>query len=372
MQFIDLKTQQSRIRPEIEKRIATVLDHGKYINGPEVRELEELLADYVGTRYAVGCSSGTDALLMPLMAWNIGPGDAVFTTTFSFFATAEVVALLGAEPVFVDIDPVTYAIDPALLEKKIEKVRREGRLKPKAIMPVDIFGQAADYDEILTIGKKYDLPVLEDAAQSFGGTYREKRCCSFGQCGATSFFPAKPLGCYGDGGMIFTDDESLHRELLSIRVHGQGSDKYDNVRIGLNGRLDTIQAAILLAKMEIFDDELEKKQAVAGSYSRLLEDSARVPVVLEGNLSAWAQYSIQVDDRAAVLDRLRERGIPANVYYRQPLAFQSAYAYLGYEKGDFPVAEEVCERILSLPMHAYLTDEEIERVVRVLGSREQG
>lgn len=369
MEFIDLKTQQSRIRPEIERRIQAVLDHGKYINGPEVKELEELLADYAGTRYAVGCSSGTDALLMPLMAWNIGPGDAVFTTTFSFFATAEVIALVGAEPVFVDIDPVTYTIDPDLLEKEIERVRQDGRLNPGAIMPVDIFGQAADYDEILSIAGNHGLPVVEDAAQALGGTYKGKKCCSFGECGATSFFPAKPLGCYGDAGMIFTDDESLYKELLSIRIHGKGSDKYDNVRIGINGRLDTIQAAILLAKFSIFEDELAAKQKAADTYSTLLKDHAVIPEVRGGNRSAWAQYSIQVDDREAVLGRLKEKGIPANIYYRQPLAFQGAFKHLGYRPGDVPVAESVCGRILSLPMHAYLADEEMERVCgAVIGS----
>jgi len=362
MEFIDLKKQQAKIRDRIDANIKRVLDHGRYINGPEVSELEERLADYTGTKYAVGVSSGTDALLMPLMAYNVGPSDAVFTTAFSFFATAEVISLLGAVPVFVDIDADTYNIDPAKLGEKIEETKREGKLALKGIIPVDLFGQAADYDEIHTIAKNHNLFVLEDAAQSFGGSYKGERNCSFGDAAATSFFPAKPLGCYGDGGMIFTDNESLYKELLSIRIHGKGAGKYDNVRVGINGRLDTIQAAILLAKMDIFDEELEAKQKVAEYYTEVLKDVVKTPVIKNHNVSAWAQYSVQSGKRDAIIEALEGEGIPSMIYYNKPLPFQKVYDSMGFKKGDFPVAEEVSDRIFSLPMHASLKKKDIERI----------
>ncbi len=344
------------------------MDHGKYINGPEVKELEEKLADYVGTKYAIGVSSGTDALLMPLMAYGVKPGDAVFTTAFSFFATAEVISLLGATPIFIDIDKDTYNIDVNLLEEAIKRVKAEGKLKIKGIIPVDLFGQAADYDEIDIVAKKYDLFVIEDAAQSFGGTYKGKKNCSFGDVSATSFFPAKPFGCYGDGGMIFTDDENLNEIMLSIRVHGKGDGKYDNVRIGLNGRLDTIQAAIMLAKFDVFDDELKAKQLVADIYNENFDGIVKTPFVKTYNHSAWAQYSIQHENRDAVIEKLKLENIPAMIYYPKPLPYQKAFHDLGLIEGDFPVSESVSKKIFSLPMHGYFREGEQERIIETIKS----
>ncbi|MCU0286147.1 MAG: DegT/DnrJ/EryC1/StrS aminotransferase family protein [Acidobacteria bacterium] len=368
MQFIDLNAQQKRIREKIETNINNVLNHGKYIMGPEIKELEEKLAQYVGTKYAVGVASGTDALLIPLMALEIGPGDAVFTTPFTFIATAEVVQLLGAVPVFVDVQPDTFNIDPVELEKVIRKTIDGGALKPRGIIPVDIFGQAADYDEINAIAKKYNLFVLQDAAQSFGASYKGKKACSNADVGATSFFPAKPLGCYGDGGMIFTNDEELLKKCISIRVHGSGSDKYNNIRIGVNGRLDTIQAAILLAKMEIFAEEIELRQTVAQRYREGLKSPAQAPIVRDYNISAWAQYSILHPERDAVIARLNKGGIPTAIYYPTPLHLQEAFAKLGYKKGDFPVTEDVGNKVFSVPMHPYLTAEEQAKIIEIINS----
>ena len=366
MDFIDLAAQQNRIRDKIEQGIRRVLDHGRYINGPEVRELEEKLAEYVGVQYAVGCSSGTDALLMPLMAYDVGPGDAVFTTAFTFIATAEVIQLLRATPVFVDIKPDTFNIDAAKLEESIEKTLKDGNLTPRGIIPVDLFGQPADYDEIQELAEKYDLFVLEDAAQSFGASYRERKACSLTEMAATSFFPAKPFGCYGDGGMIFTDSRDLYDKLVSIRVHGQGENKYDNVRIGINGRIDTIQAAVLLAKFELLDEEIELRQGVARRYSAGLRDSVKVPFIKEFNRSAWAQYSIMHRDRDGIQASLNGNSIPTAIYYHKPLHLQQAFAHLGCGVGDFPVSESVANEILSLPMHPYLGEDDQERIIRII------
>jgi UDP-2-acetamido-2-deoxy-ribo-hexuluronate aminotransferase len=366
MDFIDLAAQQSRIREKIEHGIKRVLDHGRYINGPEVRELEERLAEYVGVQYAVGCSSGTDALLMPLMAYDVGPGDAVFTTTFSFIATAEVIQLLGATPVFVDIEPDTFNIDAAKLQEAVEKTLQRGKLKPRGVIPVDLFGQPADYDEIEALAEKYNLFVLEDAAQAFGARYRGRKACSLAGVAATSFFPAKPFGCYGDGGMIFTDSRELHDRLVSIRVHGQGSNKYDNVRIGINGRIDTLQAAVLLAKFDLLDEEIELRQGIARRYSDGLRDSVEVPFIKEFNISAWAQYSIKHQDRDGIQARLNENEIPTAIYYPKPLHLQEAFAHLGYGGGDFPVSESVANEILSLPMHPYLGEDDQDRIIRII------
>ena len=313
IQFIDLHAQQQRIHDKIVKNITRVLEHGQYIMGPEITALEKALGEYVGARHAVSCASGTDALLMALMAYQVGPGDAVLTTPFTFVATAEVISLLGATPVFVDIEPDTFNIDPLQLEKAVAALESkdpkihplpagyEG-LKARGIIPVDLFGQPAVYDRINAIAHAEALFVLEDAAQSFGGEYRGKKACSLADVAATSFFPAKPLGCYGDGGMVFTDDDRFHEYLTSIRIHGKGSDKYDNVRIGINGRCDTLQAAILLAKFEIFPEELELRQQVAGRYNDLLEvPGITTPVVREGCLSAWAQYSLLSERKDAIL-----------------------------------------------------------------------
>ncbi len=360
--FIDLKKQFGLLETDIRAAMDVVLAHGQYINGPEVGKLEAELAAFAGTRYAVGCASGTDALLMPLMAYGVGPGDAVFTTTFTFIATAEVIAFLGATPVFVDIDPDTYNIDPSLLKEAVARVRREGKLRPKAVIPVDLFGLPADYDAIMAIADAEGLIVLEDAAQGFGGIYKNRRACSFGHVAATSFFPAKPLGCYGDGGAIFTNDDDMLEKLLSIRAHGQGSDRYENVRIGINGRLDTLQAAVLRVKLGVFSGELDERQRVAEQYSARLAGLLKTPVVPEGFRSAWAQYSVQVDDRDACRAALQKVGVPTAVYYPKPLHLQTAFAYLGGRAGDCPVAEAVAGRIFSMPMHPYLEDAQIEEI----------
>ena len=377
MDFIDLAAQQRRILERVQTNMAGVLAHGQYINGPEVRELEAALAGYVGAEHAVGCASGTDALLMALMALEIGPGDAVFTTPFTFVATAEVITLLGATPVFVDIDPATFNIDPAKLEQAIEAVEKDDPaihplpgsagqgLRPRAVIPVDLFGLPADYDAIETFTALRDIAVIEDAAQSFGGELGERKACSFGAIACTSFFPAKPLGCYGDGGMCFTDDEQFAEILRSIRVHGQGSDKYENVRIGINGRLDTLQAAILLAKFEIFPEEIDLRQEVAGRYNELLSGVVTTPQIPGGYKSAWAQYSVLARDsaeRTALMAKLKEAGVPTAIYYPKPLHLQTAFAYLNYKQGDFPASEECAGRIFSLPMHPYLAAEEQCRI----------
>jgi UDP-2-acetamido-2-deoxy-ribo-hexuluronate aminotransferase len=369
MDFIDLKTQQNAIFAAITERIQTVLAHGQYIMGPEVKELEERLADYVGVKYVVSCSSGTDALLMPLMAYGVGPGDAIFTTPFTFIATAEVIKLLGATPVFVDIDPKTFNIDPVALQETIDGLSRNSKtapLKPKGIIPVDLFGQPADYDAINTLARQHNLFVLEDAAQSFGATYKGKKTCSLADVAATSFFPAKPLGAYGDGGAIFTDDGGLAEVLRSIRVHGQGSDRYENIRIGLNGRLDTLQAAILLTKLDIFDQEVESRQLVAARYSQGLQESVEVPFVAPHCTSVWAQYSVLSDRRTIFQERLKAAGIPTAIYYPLPLHLQGAFTYLGYRSGDFPISEKAARRIFSLPMHPYLTLNDQSRIMNVL------
>ena len=371
MQFIDLKTQYSLIKEDILKSIETVLDHGQYIMGPEVVTLESNLAKYVGTKYCVTCSSGTDALLMSLMALGVGPGDAIFTTPFTFVATAEVINLVGATPIFVDIDSQTYNIDSTKLEIEVKRINEEGRLTPKAIIPVDLFGLPADYHSIQTIANKFNLFLIEDAAQGFGGSINGEKACSFGDIAATSFFPAKPLGGYGDGGAIFTDDESLLVRLQSIRVHGKGENKYDNIRIGLNGRLDTIQAAILLHKLILFPNELERRESISVQYSEKLGKSFSTPFIPSGYSSAWAQYSILADSdahRTKYQQKLSDKGIPSAIYYPIPLHLQTAYNYLNYKRGDFPISEQISNRIFSLPMHPYLTDIEIDEITSILNN----
>ncbi len=382
MQFIDLTAQQQRIRKEIEERIRRILDHGKYIMGPEIKELEEKMAAFIRVPHAIGCASGTDALLMALMAYGIGPGDAVFTTPFTFIATAEVIRLLGAVPVFADIDSATFNLDSEKLDAAITAMktgnsqkhplpRGAEMLKPKGIIAVDLFGLPADYDRINTVARNHGLFVIEDAAQSFGAEFHGKKAGSLASIACTSFFPAKPLGCYGDGGAVFTDDKDLAEKMISIRVHGSGPHKYDNVRIGINGRLDSIQAAVLLAKFGIFPEEMELRQAVAARYSELLEGipNLRLPSVPEHMKSIWAQYSILARDeahRADLQKKLGEAGIPTAVYYPIPLHLQTAFADLGYRKGDFPVSEDFSRRIFSLPMHPYLLKEDQERIASVL------
>jgi UDP-2-acetamido-2-deoxy-ribo-hexuluronate aminotransferase len=367
IQFIDLNAQQQKIYPTLMERIQRVLAHGKYIMGPEVKELEERLAAYVGVKHAISCSSGTDALLMPLMGYGVGPGDAIFTTPFTFIATAEVIQLLGATPVFVDIDPKTFNIDPEALASAVSSLGQNSKtapLRPKGIIPVDLFGQPADYDRINTIAREHGLFVLEDAAQSFGATYKGKRAGSPAAMAATSFFPAKPLGCYGDGGAIFTDDDEMAALLRSVRVHGQGTHKYDNVRIGLNGRLDTLQAAILLAKLDIFDQEVAARQEVAQRYSEALKGIVEVPQVASDCSSVWAQYSVLSDNRSGLQQKLKEAGIPTAVYYPLPLHQQGAFAHLGYKTGEFPASEKAAARIFSLPMHPYLGEVDQDMILQ--------
>ncbi len=366
--FIDLQTQQKLIYPNLMARLAQVLSHGQYIMGPEIKELEERLAAYVGVKEVITCSSGTDALLMPLLAWGVGPGDAVFTTPFTFIATAEVIQLLGATPVFVDIEPRTFNLDPEALATALVNFGdnpRTASLRPKGVMPVDLFGQPADYERINPLAQQHGLFVLEDAAQAFGATYQGRKAGALAEVAATSFFPAKPLGGYGDGGAIFTDNVELAQVLRSIRVHGQGSQKYENVRIGVNGRLDTLQAAILLAKLDIFDREVKARQEVAQRYSEALAEVVEVPYVAPGCTSVWAQYSVLSPDRAAWRQRLADAGVPTAVYSPRPLHLQTAFAHLGYQAGDFPVSERVSQEIFSLPMHPYLSRTDQEEIVRV-------
>lgn len=371
MEFIDLKQQYERLKVRIHGRINKVLEHGKFIMGPEIGELEANLAVLVGTKYCVSCSNGTDALLLSLMAQNIGPGDAIFTTPFTFIATAEVVCLLGATPVFVDIDPETYNIDPIKLALTITETKhgnnplhgRAKNLNPRGIIAVDLFGLPADYDAINEIARQHGLFVLQDAAQSLGGSYKGKRVGNLTDIAATSFFPAKPLGGYGDGGAIFTNNEAMASILYSLREHGKGSHKYDNVRVGINGRLDTLQAAILLSKLEIFESEIKMRQDIADRYSSALKGSVQTPRVPDSLASAWAQYSVVTDHREAYLDTLKRRGIPTSIYYPRPLHLQTAFAHLGYREGDFAVAERISRHIFSLPMHPYLTAQDQEKII---------
>jgi len=369
LNFIDLKSQQQKILPGLLERIQRVLAHGQYILGPEVQELEERLAAYVGVKHAISCASGTAALLMPLMAYGVGPGDAIFTTPFTFIATAEVIGLLGATPVFVDIDPRTFNINPKTLAAALDSLGnnpKTSHLKPKGVIPVDLFGQPADYDEINPLAKKHGLFVLEDAAQAFGAIYKGRPAGSLAEVAGTSFFPAKPLGGYGDGGAIFTNDDALAATLKSIRVHGQGANKYENVRLGLNGRLDTLQAAILLTKLEIFPEEIAARQKVAQRYSAGLQNAVEVPYVSPDCTSVWAQYSVLSDRRAELQEKLKRAGIPTAVYYSIPLHRQGAFAHLGHKAGDFPVSEQAAGRIFSLPMHPYLSKEDQEKIMKVL------
>ncbi len=376
--FIDLKAQFSLVESNIRQRLDTVLAHGGYIMGPEVAELEKRLAAFAGVKHVVSCASGTDALFMPLLAWGIGPGDAVFTTPFTFIATAEVITLIGATPIFVDIDPATYNIDPAKLALAVEAVQNQdparhplpqaalaAKLTPKVVIPVDLFGLPADYDAIMALAARHGLLVLEDGAQGFGGSYKGRMSCSLAHCATTSFFPAKPLGCYGDGGAIFTDNDALAELLVSIRVHGKGRDKYDNVRIGFNGRLDTLQAAILLAKLDVFPAELDARDAVAARYAAGfagLPDMA-VPAVPAGWRSAWAQYTVATPRRDAVMAALTAAGVPAMVYYTKPLHIQTAFTGLGYAPADFPHSLAASTRVMSLPMHPYLDASTQDRII---------
>ncbi|WP_346355410.1 DegT/DnrJ/EryC1/StrS family aminotransferase [Azotosporobacter soli] len=346
--FIDLQAQQERIREDIYERIQKVLTHGQYIMGPEVRELEEKLANYVGVKHAVTVANGTDALLIAMMALGIGMGDEVITTPFTFIATAEMIALLGAKPVFVDIDPKTYNMNPALLEEAITPLT-------KAIMPVSLYGQCADLAAINQIAAGYSLPVIEDGAQSFGAIYRGQKSCGISTIGCTSFFPSKPLGCYGDGGACFTNDDAIAQRMKQIRLHGQ-ERRYHHSLIGVNGRMDTLQAAILLAKLEVFEDEIERRAKIAQNYTELLHDLVVTPHIEADCSSVYAQYTVLVDNREELQERLQTAGIPTAVHYPIPLHLQPVFAYLNQGEGAYPIAETIAKKVMSLPMSPYLTE----------------
>ena len=361
--FIDLQAQRRRLGEPLNQAILAAVEGGQWVLGPQVAELEEKLAAFAGVKHCVSCANGTDALLIVLRAWGIGPGDAVFVPAFTFAASAEVVALAGAQPVFVDVLEDTFNIDPASLERAITMVRRDGALKPRAVMAVDLFGQPADYSKIAPIAVREKLKLLCDTAQAFGASLDGKRTGAIGDAATTSFFPAKPLGCYGDGGAAFTNDDELAELLRSIRVHGQGSDKYENVRIGVNSRLDTIQAAVLLEKMKIFSDELDSRDTIARRYNERLgqQNRIRTPRVIDGGTSTWAQYTIQVQDRDSLLAELKMRGIPTAIYYPIPLSRQKGYAH--FASAPIPVSERLSETVVSLPMHPYLDTETQDRIV---------
>lgn len=367
MEFRDLKKQYQMHRQEIDNAIKTVVNEAHFISGPQVTQLEEKLAAYVGVKHCIACANGTDALQLTLMAWGIAAGDAVFVPDFTFFSSGEVVPLVGASPVFVDIDADTYNISPESLERAIEYVIQHTDLKPRVIVAVDLFGQPADYEKIRRIADKYDLLVLEDAAQGFGGRVGERRACSFGDISITSFFPAKPLGCYGDGGAVFTDSDEWADLLRSLHVHGKGGDKYDNIRIGLNSRLDTLQAAVLLAKLDFLEEELVRCDQIAAEYTRQLAGAVKVPVIREGMRSAWAQYTICLEstkEREYLMAFLKEAGIPTAVYYKKPMHLQQAFAGHLIEAVPCVQTEDICGRCVSLPMHPYLEEEQIEAVCK--------
>ena len=358
MNFIDLEQQQNRIKKQIDTNIAKVLAHGRYIMGPEVNELEEQMADYVGVKYCIGVSSGTDALLIAMMALEIGPGDEVITTPFTFIATSEMIKLLGAKPVFVDIDPQTYNIDP-------EKISSAITDNTKLILPVSLYGQCADMDAINTIAKQHNLPVLEDGAQSFGATYKGRKSCNLSTVGCTSFFPSKPLGCYGDGGAIFTNDDVLAKVMREIRVHGQDK-RYSHPRLGINGRLDTIQAAVLLAKFEIFPDEVMQRDRVGRQYTasiNAMQSTIVAPQIRSNCTTVYAQYSIMANNREQLIAKLNKMNIPTAVHYPVPLHLQPPFYN---NQLNLPVVEDVATKIVSLPMHPYLSTEDIEKVSRAL------
>ena len=363
MEFRDLKRQYQFFKKDMDINIQKVIENTNFIQGKQVAELEKILAEYVGVKNCVSCANGTDALQLALMAWGIGEGDAVFVPDFTFFSSGEVVSAVNATPVFVDVEQDTYNIDCNSLEKMIQKVIGEGKLTPKAVIAVDLFGQPADYAEIRRIAGQYHMHILEDAAQGFGGRIGENKAGSFGDIGTTSFFPAKPLGCYGDGGAIFTDDDAWAELIRSYRVHGKGSSKYDNVRIGMNSRLDTLQAAVLLTKFPVFiEKELAWEQDIAAAYTKQLEGVVKTPVIKDGFYSSWAQYTIQLSDKASrdgLQAHLKEQGIPSAVYYQKPMHRQAAFEQNHYDDCDYPVTNHLSDVVLSLPFHPYMEEEEI-------------
>ena len=361
--FIDLQAQRRRLGAPLEAAIKAAVEGGQWILGPQVAQFEKDIAAWAGVKHAIACANGTDALLLVLRAWGVGPGDAVFVPAFTFAATGEVVALAGATPVFVDVLADTFNMDPASLEAAIALIKKDGKLTPKVVMPVDLFGQPADYRALAPIAKREGLKLFCDTAQGFGGLLDGARAGAIGDAAATSFFPAKPLGCYGDGGACFTNDDALKEILLSLRMHGQGTDRYEHVRIGYNSRLDTIQAAILIEKLKIFEDEIEKRNAVAKRYNNAFAGSNRIktPPVIDGATSTWAQYTLQVTDRPQLQAALKEARVPAVVYYPIPLSRQPAYAH--YPSAPTPVSEALCGTVLSLPMHPYLDEATQDRII---------
>lgn len=370
MQFRDLVKQYNALQSQINQAIHDVVAGGQYIMGQQVAELERQLSAYVGTKHCITCANGTDALTLALKAWGIGKGDAVFVPDFTFFSTAEVAALEGATPVFVDVDTATFNIDPQSLEDCIRRVKEEGAMVPRVIVAVDLFGLPANYGALRDVADRYGLLILEDGAQGFGGSIGDRRACSFGDISTTSFFPAKPLGCYGDGGAVFTDNDEWAAAIASLRIHGKGADKYDNVRIGLNSRLDTLQAAVLQVKLQAFDRELEQVNTAAHEYSRQLSSHVVTPVVPSGYRSSWAQYTIQLPDiscRNALQQALRSVGIPSMVYYPKPMHAQTAFRPLD-QFADYSryAATRLCDTVLSLPMHPYIEQSEIDQVCRAV------
>ena len=368
MEFRDLKAQYQEYKTEIDSAIQEVLQDANFISGKQVAELEEQLAQYVGVKHCITCANGTDALTLMMMAWDIKEGDVVFVPDFTFFSSGEIVSFEGATPVFVDVDRDTFNVDTDKLEKAIQKTIAVGKYTPRAIVAVDLFGLPANYPEIERIAKEYGLKVLEDAAQGFGGRIGDRVACSFGDASITSFFPAKPLGCYGDGGAVFTNDDGVAKLLKSIRVHGKGDNKYDNVRLGMNSRLDTIQAAVLKVKLKAFIDyELQNVNKVFHLYNEKLKDIAEIPLIPEGFYSSCAQYTIKLKSKETRDDlqaKLKEHSIPSMIYYVKPMHKQGAFSYLEFDEKDFEVTNEVCDRVLSLPMHPYMSESDVEGIAR--------
>lgn len=366
MEFRDLKQQYQVLKKEIDEAVGRVMTDCNFISGSQVRELEEKLAEYVGVKHCISCANGTDALELALMTWGIGKGDAVFVPSFTFMSTAEAAAILGAYPVFVDIDRDTFNIDAEKLEEAVIKIKTEGKYNPKAVIPVDLFGLPANYDKIIPIARKYNLFVLEDGAQGFGGHIRGKRACSFGDISTTSFFPAKPLGCYGDGGAVFTNNDEWAQVLRSLTVHGKGKEKYDNIRLGRNSRLDTLQAAILLVKFKAFKEyELDDINHWADEYAKRLNGKVKVPVVPEGYYSSWAQYTLLLkseEQRNGLQRHLKEKGIPSMVYYSKPLHLQTAFKYCDVPEGSLPVSENASKCVLSIPLHPYMNCDLVSQI----------
>jgi len=370
MQFRDLKTQYTVLKDEMDKAILDVVASSAYVMGPKIKEMETAFADYVGTKHCIACNSGTDALLLALKAWDVKPGDAVFVPSFTFFASAEVIAMQGATPVFVDVDKDTFNIDVADLERKIEQTLKAGKLTPRVVIAVDLFGMPADFKAVRKVADKYHLYVLEDGAQGFGGRIGDKKACTFGDISTTSFFPAKPVGCYGDGGAVFTDNDEWAALMESYHIHGKGSDRYDNVRIGMNSRLDSIQAAILIVKLKAFKDyELFDVNKVAARYTEKLKGVVKTPVVPEGFYSSWAQYTLQLKDkeqRAGLQAALKALDIPTAIYYPIPMHRQTAFSYLNLDDNRCPVSDQLADTVISLPIHPYLSEKDQDLICQVV------